>query len=934
MKTKKLLQTTSLICFMMLFSVFYSNAQIQLLGLAADHEGVACWDADGSGPEPENTGHPIPWGWNNARYYASSRDYVDSNSEAALCHFLEDINGFPLFLQALEDNGFTPEQVKIKFDLMDLKEDIEGESWFTIGDYHYFNQSDGHYTIELNGESMIVGYLNNCFIYVYTDVNSWHLTSNFSVPFNGSENSSQEVKDVAAAFIADMDEQELRLILDDIESVDTFGGNGRINATYFNINSGWLEKGLPELPFSGLAADHQGLACWDTDGTGPEPEAYGHIFSWAGTDYRMPYYVASRDYDGIDPDKNASGAYFIDNLTGFPNLETQLEYRGYTLDQLKLKFGPGTLGNDVEGVDWGYDGSIHWYTYYGYDVSIEIAGEPILEFVTDTSHGFVDLTTLDIWTNISSYSKVTDVSNTASNNAQYIAMSFLKDLGGHSIGFYIEDFFADDMEPGNGRIDGVFMELQNSKFIARQPAGTHIWENEVSGTWTSDNSPYIVMRKTNVPDGETLTIEPGVVVKFNTTKAMGIMGSVVANGTKENPILFTAYDESVPWGGIGIYDNDISNVPISLTHCIFEYAYAYNPDNLEGYNCGGAIRVDGYEQIEISHCTFRYNGADNPISNNPCGGAMMISECSFPISHCIFHNNYSSWGGALALLYSSNPVIDNCLFYNNETNYMGSTYLGGEGGAVLIWTESDPHFVNCTFADNYATEAGGAVEIQINSTGTFTNCIFWGNEAGNNNHQISVWDLNESSLNVYYSDVEGGLAGITPEFQGEYLFNSYDDPLFTTYEGNVYVPDVELSPCINQGTTDVTYLPDEYIFPEYCLGGNERIFDEAIDIGCFESPIPQVDIDEKINNSSKSLTVLPNPINSNPTVEFYIENKKPITISISDIHGKLISEIHISDLQTGKNRVSWNTNDLSPGIYFVQLNTGHKSITRKIVKLF
>ena len=109
-----------------------------------------------------------------------------------------------------------------------------------------------------------------------------------------------------------------------------------------DINSGYLEKGLPELPYVGLAADHEGLACWNADGTGPEPEAYGHTFWYGGTEYWTPYYIASRDYDDIDPEPEAALCHFIDNAIGFPNLEIQLAYRGFTLDQLTAKYGIAT----------------------------------------------------------------------------------------------------------------------------------------------------------------------------------------------------------------------------------------------------------------------------------------------------------------------------------------------------------------------------------------------------------------------------------------------------------------------------------------------------------------------------------------------------------------------------------------------------------------
>ena len=665
MKTKTLLKTTGLTIMIILLTTFITNSQIQIQGLHVDHEGTASWDADGSGPEPEGYGHPHPFGWANTPYYGASCDYddIDPDPDAALAHFLDDISGFPLFEQALIDNGFSPAQVKIKNGLMNLKEDVEGEDWFTLNNQHHFNYYDAIFTIELNGEPMISGYINyGLFSYNQSVYNSWQLEGNFTKPYDVSENSSLPVQEVTAAFLADMDGEEIRLKYENMQSTGIpFNGNGR-DGMFFEIVSGYLEKGLPELPFSGLAADNEGIAIWNADGTGPEPEAYGHTFSWGGNTFNSSYYLSSRDYDGIDPDPNAALCHFTENGTGFPNLEIQLDYRGFTIDQLKVKSSMATHGNDIEGEDWGVDGSIYWYNYYGNTGTIEIAGEPILEYVIDTNFSFLDLSSNDNWESNMSNCKVVDISANASSDAQQVAASFLKDLGGHSLGSYMEGYYVGDMISTNGR-DGVYHEIESGILTAKLPSGTHIWDNEVSGTWVLDGSPYIVMDSLKIPDGETLEIEEGVVVKFNTTEMFLIDGCIIAEGTQEQPILFTALDNSVRWGGIGWDQTLVSNETSILKHCIFEYAYAYNPDNILGYNSGGAVSVNGYENIEISHCIFRYNLAAEPGVNGPTGGAIILNESSLHISHCIFYDNQAGHGGAMTLVSNSNAIIDNVIVF-------------------------------------------------------------------------------------------------------------------------------------------------------------------------------------------------------------------------------------------------------------------------------
>src|SRR5436190_20836193 len=60
-------------------------------------------------------------------------------------------------------------------------------------------------------------------------------------------------------------------------------------------------------------------------------------------------------------------------------------------------------------------------------------------------------------------------------------------------------------------------------------------------TWTLANSPYIVVDTVVVFPGVVLTIEPGVVVKFETNKRLEIrQAALIANGTSTDSITFTS----------------------------------------------------------------------------------------------------------------------------------------------------------------------------------------------------------------------------------------------------------------------------------------------------------------------------------------------------------------------------------------------------------
>lgn len=72
-------------------------------------------------------------------------------------------------------------------------------------------------------------------------------------------------------------------------------------------------------------------------------------------------------------------------------------------------------------------------------------------------------------------------------------------------------------------------------------------------TWTPADSPYIVTGHVFVSQGVTLTIEPGVTVRFQAIKTLQVDGTLIARGAPTSPITFTS-DAATPakgdWGSI------------------------------------------------------------------------------------------------------------------------------------------------------------------------------------------------------------------------------------------------------------------------------------------------------------------------------------------------------------------------------------------------
>jgi hypothetical protein len=88
--------------------------------------------------------------------------------------------------------------------------------------------------------------------------------------------------------------------------------------------------------------------------------------------------------------------------------------------------------------------------------------------------------------------------------------------------------------------------------------------------WTLIDSPFIVSNDITVNPGATLTIEPGVQVRFADNFSMMVNGRIIADGTNDRMIRFTSNNLNASvgkWGTIII--NGIQQS--SMTNCIIEY---------------------------------------------------------------------------------------------------------------------------------------------------------------------------------------------------------------------------------------------------------------------------------------------------------------------------------------------------------------------------
>nr|NQU92004.1 right-handed parallel beta-helix repeat-containing protein [Bacteroidota bacterium] len=299
--------------------------------------------------------------------------------------------------------------------------------------------------------------------------------------------------------------------------------------------------------------------------------------------------------------------------------------------------------------------------------------------------------------------------------------------------------------------------------------------NEIFGTLTLDHSPYYVLGEAKLPQGKTLTIEPGVEVRFNTDPQgfLKVYGKLIAEGTESSNILFTRDGTEGSWGQIHFYDS--SDDGSVMKNCVLEYATTLFVESAN----------PTFENLLVTNCASHGISIDN---GNPKFTNSTITDN----------------GGAGFYLDYANSKIIGCLISNNSAD------------GVHCHANSDPGIINSTIVNNGGT---GVYAWQFYSYPYLKNSILWGNN-------VSVGG-SSGGVNVYYSLIEESSMPPRGIDQGNNIFGL--NPGFVSNNPNFYSLTFD-SPCINTGTPDTTGLN----LPPYDLAAHLRIANDTIDMGAYE----------------------------------------------------------------------------------------------------
>lgn len=193
--------------------------------------------------------------------------------------------------------------------------------------------------------------------------------------------------------------------------------------------------------------------------------------------------------------------------------------------------------------------------------------------------------------------------------------------------------------------------LSNAEFVKRYPIFTV--DPGDSTQLLLKAGDYVIEKTILVPRGGVLIIEPGTVLRFAAGRSLISLRPLIARGTADQPILFTAKDAWRKWGVIGVVRAARLPGPAGEGKSIFEYA------------------------------TFEH-GRQARVNNIDFFAALSIIESEVEVSRCRFENLYGK--DALNVRYGKSLIRDS-IFENVYKD--GIDLDGGEG----IITRN--RFINC-----------------------------------------------------------------------------------------------------------------------------------------------------------------------------------------------------------------------------------------------
>jgi len=313
--------------------------------------------------------------------------------------------------------------------------------------------------------------------------------------------------------------------------------------------------------------------------------------------------------------------------------------------------------------------------------------------------------------------------------------------------------------------------------------------------WINDK-PYLIVDYLYVDSLSSLTIDPGVTVYMHYNALMYVDGTLEINGTLEEPVKFRGdrleefYDE-IPgqWRFIYLSENSHNNIVENAEIIGGTMGFLISASPESGLN----------PDLKISNTKINFMSSSGIYALNA-----VVSASNLVIGDC---------GGACAsLIYGGAYDFTHCTFYNAWPSWYSNRQL-----PALFMAD---YFANIDEDGNLVIYTGGQYE-----KAEFRNSIIYGNAR----MELVIDSYEDLPMNYFFDYCLTKILTDSLDYENDPGFSNIinnEDPKLDSIPVS-YSLDT-LSPAMNAG------LPDHAITVPFDFDGNNRLDDEAPDMGAFE----------------------------------------------------------------------------------------------------
>lgn len=511
-------------------------------------------------------------------------------------------------------------------------------------------------------------------------------------------------------------------------------------------------------------------------------------------------------------------------------------------------------------------------------------------------------------------------------------------------------------------------------------------EITIQGDITTDiyltaNNTYVLRDLVRVQSGATMYIEPGTFIFGGpnisdpaTALIIKPGGKIMAEGTAQNPIVFTspfakAGSPQPPtygdWAGIIILGNAPVNVPGGI-------AYIEGPgDSFGGNDPDDNSGILKYVRIEYTGFAYSLNNEINGLTMGGVGRGTIIEYIM--VSYC-GDDSFEWFGGTVNGRYlishrAWDDDFDTDLGYNGKLQYLlclrdpevadqsqsNGFESDNDGAGSTNEPRTAPTYWNVTLVGPKFNESTTihplfrrGMHLRRSSLNKVSNAIIMGWPVGirvDGVHTIqaaidgNMW-VNNSIISGWVS------AALDTANSGGLNFNVNN--WFTNSGGRTYTSNADVMLTNPYDLTNPSFIPMQGS-PAWTGGGtppNDGYFDPtATFVGAFGNvdwtagwanwnPVNYVTSIEDGNGGLLTEYKLgqnyPNPFNPSTTITYAVPNTSHVRLSVYNILGQEIAVLVDREVTTGVYEVSFNADNLASGVYVYQLQAGNNVVNKKM----